>query len=550
MKILKNAVLALTMVLMPACGLPLVEFEMDAGLHDAGLPDSGMSDAGLPDGGSGGGLSDGGLSDGGLSDGGLFDGGLFDGGLSDGGLFDGGLSDGGLSDGGLSDGGLSDGGLSDGGLSDGGLSDAGLPDAGDVIAPTVISVLPRMGAMGVSLTATVNATFSEPMNASTLPLNFTLNQGATPITGAVTYSGNTATFTPGALMSNTTYTATVATGATDLAGNHLASNFVWSFTTGTTPDTTPPTVILTSPLDMATNVSINKHLTATFSESMDPTSISTTTFKLAQGLNPIAGTVTYDPVLAEATFVPTLPLTVGTTYTATITNAVRDVALNTMVSNYVWTFTTGACGQAPVVLGAAGNFVALAGSTVTNTGATSITGDLGVSPGSSVTGFPPGIIVGTQHVTDPTAAAAEFDLTVAYNDAAGRTLCPVTKIGNLGGQTLTPGLYKSTGAMSIDNGDLTLDAQGDSAAVFIFQIASTLSTTSGRKVFLIGGAKAANVFWQVGTSATFETTTAFQGTVMADQSITLRTGASLTGRALARIAAVNFDTNAVTKPAP
>ena len=260
--------------------------------------------------------------------------------------------------------------------------------------------------------------------------------------------------------------------------------------------------------------------------------------------------MTYDAVLAEATFVPTVSLMVGTTYTATITNSVRDLALNTMVTDHVWTFTTGACGQAPVVLGAAGNFVALAGSTVTNTGATAITGDLGVSPGSSVTGFPPGTIVGTLHVTDPTAAAAEFDLTVAYNDAAGRTLCPVAVAGNLGGQTLTPGLYKSTGSLSISAGNLTLDAQGDSAAVFIFQMASTLDATSGRQVILAGGARAANVYWQVGTSATLGTTAAFQGTIMADQTISLNTGASLTGRALARIGAVNFDTNAVIRPAP
>ena len=456
-----------------------------------------------------------------------------------------------IPDSGVPDAGLPDAGLPDAGLPDAGLPDAGLPDAGDLIAPTVISTIPISGAMGVSVGTTVNATFSEPMNMATLNMStFTLSQGVTPITGIVNYSGLTATFTPAALVGSTTYTATISTGATDVAGNPMASNYVWSFTTGSIPDTTPPTVILTSPLDLAMNVSILKRITATFSEPMDPLSIIGTTFTLAQGLNPIGGAVTYDAVLATTTFVPTLPLAVSTTYTATITTAARDLALNPMVSNSVWTFTTGACGQAPVILGAAGNFVALAGSTVTNTGATSITGDLGVSPGSSVTGFPPGIVVGTQHVTDPTAAAAEFDLTVAYNDAAGRTLCPVSVAGNLGGQTLTPGLYKSTGSLEITSGDLTLDAQGDSSAVFIFQIASTLITTGGRQVLLSGGAKSANVFWQVGTSATLGSTTSFQGTIMADQAITLNTGASLNGRALARIGAVNFDTNAVVKPAP
>jgi len=211
---------------------------------------------------------------------------------------------------------------------------------------------------------------------------------------------------------------------------------------------------------------------------------------------------------------------------------------------------TSACRQAPVFLGAADGFVVLAGSTVTNTGPTSVTGDLGVSPGTSVTGFPPGAVAGTEHAGDPTAAQALADLTIAYNDAAGRTLCAVTVAGNLGGQTLPPGLYKSTSSLAVSSGDLTLDAQGDATAVFIFQMASTLTTTSGRQVILSGGAKSTNVFWQVGSSATLGSTSAFQGTVMADQAITLNTGATLNGRALARIAGVTLDSNTIVKPAP
>jgi hypothetical protein len=206
--------------------------------------------------------------------------------------------------------------------------------------------------------------------------------------------------------------------------------------------------------------------------------------------------------------------------------------------------------QAPVFLGTADTFVVLAGSTVTNTGPTSVTGDLGVSPGTAVTGFPPGALVGTQHAGDPTAAQGVADLTAAYNDAAGRTLCAVTVSGNLGGQTLTPGLYKSTSSLALSSGDLTLDAQGDATAVFIFQMASTLTTTSGRRIILSGGAKSSNLFWQVGTSATLGSTSAFRGTVMADQAITLDTGATLTGRALARIAGVALDSNTIVKPAP
>jgi hypothetical protein len=192
----------------------------------------------------------------------------------------------------------------------------------------------------------------------------------------------------------------------------------------------------------------------------------------------------------------------------------------------------------------------MGGSTVTNTGPTSITGDLGVSPGTAVTGSPPGTVVGAQHAGDPTAALAEADLTTACEDAAGRTLYPVTVSGNLGGQTLPPGLYKSTSSLEISSGDLTLDAQGDSTAVFIFQMASTLTTTSGRQVILAGMAKSANVFWQVGTSATLGSSSVLKGTVMADQAITMNTGATLDGRLLARIAAVALDSNMITKPAP
>jgi hypothetical protein len=206
------------------------------------------------------------------------------------------------------------------------------------------------------------------------------------------------------------------------------------------------------------------------------------------------------------------------------------------------------CAQQPVNLNSAATFAVLAGSTVTNTGPTYVIGDLGVSPGTAVTGFLPGKVVGAEHLADPTAAKAEADLTVAYNDAAGRTLCPVSIAGNLGGLTLPPGLYKSTSSLAISSGDLTLDAKGNAKAVFIFQMASTLTTTVGRQVILKGGAQASNVFWQVGSSATLGTASIFKGTIMADQAITLNTGATLDGRALARIAAVALDSNTVIRP--
>jgi Ice-binding-like len=212
--------------------------------------------------------------------------------------------------------------------------------------------------------------------------------------------------------------------------------------------------------------------------------------------------------------------------------------------------TASNCRQTPVVLGAAAAFAVLAGPTVTNTGLTTIVGDLGVSPGTAITGFPPGSVVGLQHAGDPTAAQAEADLKKAYDDAAARTLCPTPLSGNLGGKTLRPGLYTSTSSMEISAGDLTLDAAGDPDAVFVFQMTTTLITTTARRIILSGSAKAANVFWQVGSSATLGSSSLFEGTIMAAQSITLDMGATLEGRALARIAAITLDSNSITKPAP
>lgn len=204
--------------------------------------------------------------------------------------------------------------------------------------------------------------------------------------------------------------------------------------------------------------------------------------------------------------------------------------------------------QVALDLAGASNFAILAGSAVTSIGATTITGDLGLSPGSSISGFPPGILTGTQHINDATANQAKLDLTTAYNIAAGLSCTDmVTLSGNIGGLTLTPGLYKSTSTLSISSGDLTLDAKGNANAVFIFQVASSLTTTSGRKVILTGGALPSNIFWQVGSSATFGTTSVFKGTILAMQSITFNTGATLDGRALTRISGITLAGNSIVK---
>jgi hypothetical protein len=208
---------------------------------------------------------------------------------------------------------------------------------------------------------------------------------------------------------------------------------------GPPADTVAPTVSSTNPVDGATGVAV---ITASFSEAMNASTITTATFTVSgAGPTPVTGTVAYSASTDIARFTPTSALAAGTAYTATITTGAKDVAGNALASNHVWSFTTSATtgNQAPVVLGGAGAFAVLAGSTVTNTGPTALTGDLGVSPGTAVTGFPPGTLTGAIHAGDLTSAAAMTDLTVAYNDAAGRTLAPVTVAGNLGGLTLPPG---------------------------------------------------------------------------------------------------------------
>jgi len=416
--------------------------------------------------------------------------------------------------------------------------------------PTVISVTPVL-TVGICPSTAVTGIFSEAMSPATInTTTFTLTgPGTTPVTGVVTYTGSTATFTPSsALAVSTLYTATITTGAQNLNGIALASNKVWTFTTAATA--CAPTVISVAPPNGATGICQNTLVVATFSEAMNPSTINTTTFTLSASGTPVAGTVIYDVSTYAATFTPNPPgLALDTTYTATVTTGAQDLAGDALAANKVWTFTTAAtaCTTVPTVpLGSACSFGILGASTVTSTGPSNVTGDIGVWPGPSITGFPPGTLTGTEYIDDAVAQTAQGDLTTAYNYAAaapGGAVLPA----DIGGETLAPGVYKTTSAQpSLGiTGNLTLSGNG----IYIFQIVSTLTTAATNSdVILSGGATSADVFWQVGSSATLGTSTTFAGTIMAQASISLDTGATLNGRALARTGAVTLQSNPVNVP--
>ena len=211
--------------------------------------------------------------------------------------------------------------------------------ASDVTPPTVQSVVPLSNATSVALNSKVTATFNEAMTSATITsATFTLKQGTTSVAGTVSYSGNVATFTPSAALTGSkVYTATVTTGVKDAAGNALAANYTWNFTTVAPADVTPPTVQSVVPLNSATSVAVNSKVTATFSEPMNSGTITTSTFTLKQGTTAVAGTVSYSGNVA--TFTPSAALAGSKVYTATLTTGVKDVAGNALAT-YTWSFTT------------------------------------------------------------------------------------------------------------------------------------------------------------------------------------------------------------------
>ena len=441
---------------------------------------------------------------------------------------------------------------------------------GDTTAPTVVSVVPLTSAIEVVPNIDITATFSEALNAATAVAdNFTVFAGATQGLGVVTYADMVATFNPDAnLAHSTNFTVTLKTGITDESGNGLAADYTWSFTTGVALDTTTPVVNSTLPQDLDVNVGINGTISAVFSEAMDVSSLTNTNFAILNGTSSVPGSITYDVPTKTVIFAPSINLNPGSTYSVTLTTGVKDVAGNSMFNNKVWTFTTASAGNgpAPVILGSSGTFVILAKTAISSVPASVITGNIGVSPAaeSYLTGFSQTDAIGyatAPQVTGFIYAAdmappapsnmttAVSDMETAYTDAAGRITPDFTNLGSgdIGGLTLVPGLYTWNTAVTIPS-DVTISGTNDND-VWIFQISGNLLISSGMKVLLGGNAKAKNIFWQVAGEASLGTTSVFEGIILSQTAITLGTGATLNGRALAQ-AQVALDQAVVTQPAP
>ncbi len=460
--------------------------------------------------------------------------------------------------------------------------------APDSIPPRVIAHVNNHGDTGVPINTQIGVTFSEQMNPLTLTTTtFKLTTAGVPVAGSVTYAGVNAVFDPdNDLAVSTLYTVTVTTGAKDIAGNSIVTDTSWSWTTGTSTDTTAPRVILVNPGRDTTNVPINKSVSATFNEPMDPATITVLTYTLKETLTDslVAGTIIYDQILLSniATFNPTDNLKPNTQYTATLTTGVKDLNRNALATDSTWNFTTGtdtAAGAMP--LNAAAPYGGIGGGAgITNEGIlTVINGDLGTTGASTLVvafydafanyGAPDGKVNGRIYTDLPApGTATSMAIATAARAAAQQAwvnLSPANMPGganvgnNLGGLTLAPGIYQAPGGtFAITGSDLTLDAQGDPDATFVFQAGSSLTVGAAgapRSVILINGAQAANVFWQVGTAATINAAGGgtMVGTIIADAGVTFSTSGvavitTLNGRALGLNAAVTMVNTVINVP--
>ena len=473
----------------------------------------------------------------------------------------------------------------------------------DSTRPTVTFVTPAAGATAAPTNTKVTATFSEAMAAATVnATSFTLrnNTLGAAVAGSVSYSAaaQTATFTPsaGTLASNSAFTATISIAATDLAGNALAGNTavapaagnqVWSFSTSASTDLVAPTVTAISPADAAAGVCLGSVVSATFSEPIDAATLTTSTFVVTDAGVAVPGAVSYNASTQVASFTPSAAagFAPSKTFVVTIrsgTTGVKDLAGNPLASDRVWSFATGtqACAAA-VNLRSAAAFGAFGGGAgVTNQGInTVVNGNLGTTAACTlVTGFHDGANTYTQTPlnvgavngsiycgppapgttsTMAIAAQALADATQAYNELAAMPAGSDPGAGQLGGLVLAPAVYTAAGGtFAITSGDLVLDARGDANAMWVFQSASALTvglSATPRRVTLINGAQARNVFWKVGSAARIEDGSTMVGTIIAPAGVTVSTAGqtaqtTLIGRALGLTASVTLVNTTVVAP--
>ncbi len=330
------------------------------------------------------------------------------------------------------------------------------------------------------------------------------------------------------------------------------------------PQTERPQVTSTVPLSDAVDVDISVEISADFSEAMDPATINAASFTVTRGSTPVLGEVSYSG--KTATFTPAAPLLLNSDYTATISTDAKNLDGNQLTAGVAWSFTTFSSESPETVnLRASENYVILAKTAITNGPISSISGDLGLSPAATsyITGFSltneTGYATSTQVIdggriyaadmADPTPAnltTAVENMITAYDDAAGRTAPHFIELntGNIGGETLVPGLYKWTNTVTLP-ADITLSGGTDD--VWIFQIAEDLTVSNDVAVILEGGAQAKNIFWQVAGTATFGANSHFEGIILSMTGITFQTGATFNGRALAQTSVI-LDQNTVAQP--